>query len=53
MFLCDKFKAWEACFMLLLPDDPIVACMESRGYPPWLCFGGAFEEDEEDEEDGN
>jgi len=36
--------------MLLLPDDPIVACMLSRGYPPWLSPGGAFE-DEEDEED--
>lgn len=22
--------------MKLIPDDPIVACIERTGYPPWL-----------------
>lgn len=28
--------------MILIPDDPIVRCMERTGYPPWI----------EDDEDG-
>ena len=27
------------------PDDPIIACMERTGYPPWM------QEDDEDEDD--
>lgn len=37
--------------MLLIADDPIIDCMQRWGLPPWLC-GGAFEDDEEDEEYG-
>ena len=22
--------------MQLIPDDPIIACMERTGYPPWM-----------------
>lgn len=29
--------------MVLIPDDPIVRCMERTGYPPWI----------EDDEDGD
>lgn len=36
--------------MLLIPDEPIIASMLSRGYPPWLWGDEAFEEDEEDED---
>ena len=50
--MCDEKYGAGGLAMLLLPDEPTVACMLSRGYPPWLCFGGAFEEDEEDEDDG-
>lgn len=28
------------------PDDPIVACIERTGYPPWM-------QDEEPDEDGD
>ena len=52
----------ESCFcttnerggiaVLLIADDPIIDCMQRWGLPPWLCGGGAFEDDEEDEEYG-
>lgn len=29
--------------MYQIPDDPIIACMERTGYPPWM------QEDEDDE----
>lgn len=29
--------------MVLIPDDPIIACIERTGYPPWMQEG---EEDE-------
>lgn len=31
--------------MFLIPDDPIIACMEKTGFPPWIT------DDEEDEDD--
>lgn len=31
--------------MILLPDDPIIRCMERTGYAPW------FDDDDEDVED--
>lgn len=38
-----------------IPDDPIIACMERTGYPPWMNpdppdYEDDVEEDEEDEE---
>ena len=41
--------------MRLLNDDPIVHSLERWGLPPWLMSGGAFDEDDEQEEydDGN
>lgn len=30
--------------MYLIPDDPIISCMERTGYPPWM------QDDEEEEE---
>ena len=36
--------------VLLIADDPIIECMQRWGLPPWLCGGGAFEDEEEDEE---
>ena len=36
--------------MQLIDDDPIVRSMERWGLPPWLIAGGAFEEDEEEEQ---
>jgi hypothetical protein len=36
-----------------IPDDPIVACMERTGYPPWHRDEWEDEEyEEEDEDDG-
>lgn len=29
-----------------IPDDPIIACIERTGYPPWM-------QDEENEEEEN
>lgn len=29
----------------MIPDDPIIACMERTGYPPWM------QEDDEDDND--
>jgi hypothetical protein len=31
----------------LIPDDPIISCMERTGYPPWI--DADFEEINEDE----
>lgn len=25
--------------MELIPDDPIIRCMENTGYPPWYFYG--------------
>ena len=37
--------------MLQLADDPIIGCMERCGWPPWLIYGGAYEEDEQEEDE--
>ena len=31
----------------MIPDDPIIACMERTGYPPWMQEDD-YDEDEED-----
>lgn len=43
------YKNVRSGLMLLIPDDPIIRAMESRGYPPWI---DDRYEDEEDEDDG-
>ena len=35
--------------MILIPDDPIIRCIERTGYPPWL--RDDWEDDEEDDDD--
>lgn len=30
--------------MLLIPDDPIISCIERTGYPPWM------QDDDDDDE---
>ena len=35
--------------MILIPDDPIIACIERTGYPPW--FDDDFDDEQEDEDD--
>ena len=42
---------WEASIFVQIADDPIVSCMERWGMPPWLAYGGAFEDEMEDEDD--
>ena len=32
--------------MISIPDDPIIACIERTGFPPWM-----QDEPEEDEDD--
>lgn len=34
--------------MLLIPDDPIVRCIERTGYPPWIDAEFYEIDDEED-----
>jgi len=38
-------------WMIQIPDDPIIACMERTGYPPWIHdpIDNYFDESEEDE----
>ena len=31
----------------MIPDDPIIACMERTGYPPWM-QEDEYDEDEDD-----
>lgn len=33
--------------MILIPDDPIISCMERTGYPPWM--NDSWEDDEDDD----
>ena len=33
--------------MMLIPDDPIISCMERTGFPPWM----QDDDDDEDKED--
>ena len=35
--------------MILIPDDPIIRCIERTGFPPWL--RDDWEDDEEDDDD--
>lgn len=40
--------------MKSLPDDPVIACMERTGYPPWFFYGKEEgDEDEEPDADGD
>ena len=32
----------------LIPDDPVIRCIERTGYPPWI--DADFEETDEDED---
>lgn len=35
--------------MIQVPDDPIIACMERTGYPPWMQEDDYdYDEDEDD-----
>lgn len=34
----------------MIPDDPIIACMERTGYPPWMQEDDCDEYDEEEED---
>ena len=33
----------------MIPDDPIITCMERTGYPPWMQEDEYEDEEEEDE----
>ena len=35
----------------MIPDDPIIACMERTGYPPWMQEDDYDEYGDEEEED--
>lgn len=35
--------------MILIPDDPIIRCIERTGFPPWI--RDDWEEGEEDDDD--
>ena len=35
----------------MIPDDPIIACMERTGYPPWMQEEDCGEDEDEEEED--
>ncbi len=37
--------------MYNLPDDPIIACIERTGYPPWMQEDWDDEDDDEDWDD--
>ena len=37
--------------MILIPDDPVLRCIERTGYPPWIRDEWEEEEDEEDQDD--
>lgn len=37
--------------MIQVPDDPIIACMERTGYPPWMQEDDYDEDEDEEEED--
>lgn len=32
-----------------IPDDPIIACMERTGYPPWMQAEEEYDDEEDDE----
>ena len=35
----------------MIPDDPIIACIERTGYPPWMQEDDYDEDEDEEEED--
>ena len=35
----------------MIPDDPIISCMERTGYPPWMQEDDCGECEDEEEED--
>lgn len=35
----------------MIPDDPIIACMERTGYPPWMQEDDYDDYEDEEEED--
>lgn len=35
----------------MIPDDPIISCMERTGYPPWMQEDDCDECEDEEEED--
>ena len=35
----------------MIPDDPIIACMERTGYPPWMQENDCDDDENEEEED--
>lgn len=35
--------------MILIPDDPVLRCIERTGYPPWI--RDEWEEEDDEEED--
>ena len=35
----------------MIPDDPIIACMERTGYPPWMQENDCDDDEDEEEED--
>ena len=35
----------------MIPDDPIIACMERTGYPPWMQEDDCDDDEDEEEED--
>ena len=37
--------------MRLIPDDPIISCIERTGYPPWMQNEWEGEEDEEEDDE--
>jgi len=37
--------------MRLIPDDPIISCIERTGYPPWMQDEWEGEEDEEEDDE--
>ena len=37
--------------MIQVPDDPIIACMERTGYPPWMQEDDYGDDEAEEEED--
>lgn len=36
--------------MILIPDDPIISCIERTGWPPWMQSCNDGDESEEDNE---
>ena len=38
--------------MIMIPDDPIVRCIERTGYPPWMnSYSPYWDDYKEDDED--